>query len=410
VSRRAGIAAGVLALSVAGLLVGLAIRSGGCEGVTCALRLTEAPCDELGERDLNPSQQRVNPRRREPLLPRRSAGRLQIGFNDSAFLAGQATLLEDVALHRAAGSTIWRVPLDWRRLEPRPGEYDFAVADSIYCAALGAGIRPLFHLTGAPGWAAGEAADCQGPCLHPPLPSRLGELRAIAERVAIRYPQAAAIEAWNEPNLRQFWDRPDPHRYVGVLRAIYTGVKNGNPRLPVLGGSLSNNQQNHPLGSLSLSGFLNAMYVAGAARYMDAISFHPYPIHPLADPREHFGLALAQVRSAIARRKSPGARRLWVTEVGAGIVPSPISAPLTAEEQAQLMREIYARLDAAEDVDVAVFHTLVEPNERVASPRGFGWVTPTTEGGFFPKPVYCSFAALLAERLDCDEPVPLPSA
>jgi hypothetical protein len=409
VSRRAGIAAGIVAVAVAALSIGLVVGSGSkCGGATCDLRLVEAPCDQLGDRDLNPADERINPRRREPLLPARQDGRLQVGFNDSAFEAGQASLLENAALHRAAGSTIWRIPLDWRRLEPQPGEYDFGVGDAVYCAALGAGIKPLFHLTGAPAWAADETIPCNGPCLHPPLPSNLDELGAIAERVAIRYPEAAAIEAWNEPNLRQFWDRPDPERYFQVLRAIYTGVKNGNPRMPVLGGSLSNNQQNHPLGSLSLPTFLNAIYSAGAGRYMDAISFHPYPLHPLDDPRQHFSRTLAQVRATIAHHEAPGARRLWVTEVGAGTVASPISAQLTPDQQAELMLEIYTRLDAAADVDVAVFHTLVDPNERVASPPGFGWVTPTTDREFFPKPAYCAFAERLAEPLDCSEPVPLP--
>jgi hypothetical protein len=313
-----------------------------------------------------------------------------------------------VALHRAAGSTLWRLPLDWRQLEPEPGQYDFAQADAVYCATLGVGMRPLFHLTGAPAWAADEAIPCSGPCLHPPLPGHLDDLRAIAERVAIRYPEAAAIEAWNEPNLMQFWDRPEPARYVGVLRAIYTGVKDGNPRMPVLGGSLSSNHEDRPPARISLSTFLNGIYAAGGARYMDALSVHPYPVHSLDDPRERFTRSLEQVRSIVARREAPGARRLWITEVGASTVPSPISAPLSPEQQAETLLQIYERLASARDVEVVLFHTLVDPNQRVASPPGFGWVTAEGDGEFVPKPVYCAFAALLAEPLDCGEPVPMP--
>jgi polysaccharide biosynthesis protein PslG len=412
VRGRTRITAGVLALCGVLVLATMAFArlDEGCEGVACDLRVATAPCEQLGERDLNPRNRPIAPRRRQPLLARRSDGHLPIGFNDAAYDAGQATLLEDVSLHRVVGSQLWRVPLSWPAVEPQPAAYDFSAPDTTYCAALSAGIQPVFHITAAPDWAADLTAPCipEPGCLRPPLPAYLDELQTFAELVATRYPEAAAIEVWNEPNVSRFWDRPDPVRYTGVLRAVYTGIKNGNPGMPVLGGALANNGEDDPPRGLSLTTFLDRMYAAGAGRYMDGISLHPYPRLALGDPREAFSRSLSEVREVIASHEAPGARRLWITEVGTSGVQSPISAPLSLDQQTETMRGVYAALDAAPDVDAAVFHTLVDPNELVASPPGFGFVTEEEDGDFAPKPIYCELAALLAEPIDCDEPVPLP--
>jgi hypothetical protein len=336
-----------------------------------------------------------------------------MGFNDSAYQAGQATPSEDATLQRKAGSTLWRTPLDWGKSEPEPGRLDLATTDAIYCAAVAAGLRPVFDISNAPAWATDAPGSCpQSSCPYPPSRRHYSDLTRFAEKVAIRYPRSAAIEAWNEPNLHEFWASPDPARYVVVLRAIYRGVKNGNPATPVLGGALSDNQTDDPgTGDLSLSTFLRGMYEHGAARDMDALSIHPYPLYPLRDPRELFDPSMRRARALAARYDGRGVRHLWITEVGAPTAPvGPASGPaLTPDQQAGTLLGIYRRADAATDVDAVMFHTLIDPNELIPGSPGFGWLVPADEAGdFSPKPTYCAFARLLARPLDCSTPLAPP--
>ena len=48
--------------------------------------------------------------------------------------------------------------------------------------------------------------------------------------VAQRYPEAAAIEIWNEPNVHWFWrPRPDPARYTELLVEALRGDQGRRP-------------------------------------------------------------------------------------------------------------------------------------------------------------------------------------
>ncbi len=334
-----------------------------------------------------------------------------MGFNDSAYLAGQATLEEDVALQHGAGSTLWRLPLSWSTAEPSQGEFDFSQTDPVYCAAVEAGIQPVMVLSDSPAWAADTSRPCPDSCVWPPTQEHDADLQRFAEAAAIRYPHAAAIEAWNEPNLHQYWADPDPADYVEVLRAIYQGIKDGNPSMTVLGGGFSNQQTDDPVtGNLSETTFLTGMYEAGAGSYMDALSVHPYPVYPLDDPRELFSPTMAAVRDIAAQYEGRGRRRLWVTELGAVTPPvGPTGFPFTPEQQASTLLGIYKRLNRAPDVDAVIFHTVIEPTAAIPGPPGFGWVLPRDAAGdFYPKPAYCAFAALLAHPIDCTQPVPVP--
>lgn len=162
-------------------------------------------------------------------------GLAPFGFNDGSILAGQASPDEIAVLHRDIGARLIRFALDWRRVEPQPQSYDFRAEDAIYCAAMRRGIAPVIVIAGAPAWAAVPAGDCVG-CLRPPKSEHLDSLAELARIVAERYPGAAAIEAWNEPNLGLFWESPDPAAYVNVLRAIREGVRQSRKPMPVLGG------------------------------------------------------------------------------------------------------------------------------------------------------------------------------
>ena len=241
---------------------------------------------------------------------------------------------------------------------------------------------------GSPRWALLGGQRCDRYCFAPPDRSYDAELRAFAEQAAIRYPSAAAIEAWNEPNLDFFWNSPlpggpgpDPVRYTEVLRTIFEGVKSGNPDTVVLGGALSNAEYRGATPSWRLGDFLSAMYDNGARRWMDGLSFHPYPWGPRSGVPDLFHKTLDTVRATVAAR-DPG-RRLWPDEMGAGI--SVADGDFTEAEQSAELLKHYRELDDAPDVDAVVFHALIDDNH-------WGWLKPRNDAGHvYPRPVFCAF-------------------
>jgi hypothetical protein len=363
-------------------------------------------CPELGQTDGNPSDARVEPRLGEPLVPRRSDGRPPLGFNDYATwsIPPRATYAEDMALHRRVGSQIIRVALVWGHIERVRNRFAWQGSDPLYCAAIAAGLRPLFVLNSSPAWAVADPLKCTAsPCRHPPKPAYDYEFQQFATAAAIRYPQAL-FEVWNEPNLKLFWgSAPSPGRYVQLLRVAYRGVKNGTPAAPVLGGALSNNQ-NDLADKMSVRTFLRSMYAAGAAGHMDAVSFHPAPVFP--DPsREVATRTFEQVQGVLQEFGEGGRRHLVASELGASTTETGLERFTEAQQSASL-RSVYDLADSQDNVDAIVVHTLIDLPDPPEN-RGYGWVRRKDARGFMPKRVYCDFAAAFGTAIDCAQPIPL---
>ena len=359
------------------------------------------PCAEAGSRDLNPGNRAVPPRAG---TPRRPGGPLPYGFNDSAGLVGAVTLEQDLALQEAAGSSIWRLPLDWGAAEPEPNEFDFSASDEAYCTALEHRIDPQFHLTGVPPWALNDdARPCsEAPCVQPPAPEHDDALRRFSELAAIRYPAVAAIEAWNEPNFRSFWPSPDPARYAEVLAAIYEGVKDGAPKTIVLGGAVTNSPKDDPeTGSLSLSTFLSEIFAAGAAEHMDALSIHAYPIGLLGTEGDLFTPQVAEAQRLASAAAPDRELPLWVTEIGMPTVAGGFAPAVSEQDQAGQMVRAYGELEADPNAAAVLFHTLLDPGPEIPGGPGFGWFTAPTEGQVRPKPIVCAFRRLDAPNASC---------
>jgi hypothetical protein len=392
----AAVAAAVVVVAVVAAIV----RESGDEEVRA--EFPPPPACEAGAEDRNPEDEPVAPSRDKRLIPEVD-GHIPIGFNDSSHQRGWLTLDEALRLYELAGMTLTRLPLDWGAVETSPGELDFGDYDEIYCTALAAGVRPVWHLTGIPAWAAPDA-QCADPCVRPPEDEHLPQLERFAEIAAARYPRAAAVEAWNEPNLRGFWGgTPDPAAYADVLEAIYTGTKNGNPKMPVLGGALSNNPTDSETG-LSLRTFLAAMLEEGAAEHMDGFSFHPYPIQPVGTEGEQFTPAFDAARELL-EPVAPGIR-LWVTEAGVPTEQTPFAPPFPPDQQAAILADTFVRLDDDPDVDAALFHSLMDVPEGESGAPGFGFFTqPDEEGEIGVKPAVCTIRTAVGLGGECPQVV-----
>ena len=310
---------------------------------------------------------------------------------------GRRQRSKSAAIQRAAGSAIWRSVAQWQAIEPAPGRYDFATTDPVYCAALAAGLAPLFHITTTPSWAADPAFACRARCVSPPLPEHYPKLRRFAAALASRYPASIAIEAWNEPNLHLFWERPDPVRYVEVLREIDAGVDAVDPQMPVLLGGLSPVPADDPAtGDLGMVGFLSDAYAAGAAEHIDAVNLHVYPSAPGEVPRTVLQRTLDPARAVIApadgracaadldhRARRAGRRGRHPRGAGRGAG----GLLRGARSGSRRRRGALPHPDRAQPADRR------RRRIRLGDQRD-------ANGEFTPFPVFCRFAALLAEPLD----------
>src|SRR4051812_34356102 len=209
---------------------------------------------------------------------------MPFGFSDQAVMGKQLTATDDAALAARAGATTSRVTFDWRWAEPTQGDWRLSSYDAIYKADLAQGIRPVFVLLYAPQWAFAEGITCQQltqDCKYPPGPTHLDAWSMMVKKIATRYPLAAGIEVWNEPNDHTYWASDlDPAYYTTLLRTARETVQGAGSDIPVMGGALSGvNDQDEAASPqfMSYRTYLKGMYAAGAKGQMDRLSLHPYP-------------------------------------------------------------------------------------------------------------------------------------
>jgi hypothetical protein len=317
--------------------------------------------------------------------PAPAAPPFPFGFNDNAVHQHLVSPAADAQLTQRIGATSTRIAFDWRGAEPSPGQYRLTLYDDFYREMRARGIRPLFIFVYAPAWASNWGcnallSDCRA---QAPTPDHYADAGRMAALLAQRYPQAAGIELWNEPNLKEFWGpQPDPVAYGELLKSVYRAVKQAAPAMPVIGASLANGE---PTGFISPAQFLGGIYDAGAGASMDAIGVHPYPFS--ATSLANTFRTLDAVR-AVRNARGDTARPLWVTELGSTTTGT--EPPTSERQQADILVAAYRALRAMPDVGGIYFHTLVEPPYGITSAdTGYGIV----HADLSPKPAFCALAA-----------------
>lgn len=320
------------------------------------------------------------------------------GFNDNAGLYGQAPPTAAASAAQGAGATSVRLTVDWRNVEPVQGRRDFSRYDALYAAATAKGQRPLFVILFAPAWAR-PAGACPngGDCTVAPDPSHDADFAAFAAAVAKRYPQAAGIEVWNEPNLKAFWGgQPvDPARYTQLLEATYTAVKAAAPSMPVVTGGLAPyGGEDGTTPGLGVRQYLDGMYDAGAKGSYDGLGLHPYTSFDL-----WYGFrALTLVKESMANHGDPA--KLWFTELNVSTTGPQAVSP---DDQGRYLQRFIPRFRDRADVGGVWIHTLYDPSwaDATSTDRGYGVLTTTSQA----KPAYCVLAALYATNI-CATPAP----
>lgn len=264
-----------------------------------------------------------------------------------------------------------KLQIPWNLLEPQPGQFDplfYTYVIRVQDANVN-GFQVLLSFVDAPQWArpAGAREGFNGPPADPQTLANF--ITAFLNETKPQDRRVAAVEIWNEPNLRdREWDGAslDGGTYMRYFAAGYNAVKAIDPSITVITAGLA------PVGDLdgavSDRRFLQQMYDAGLAQYDAKIGVHPYGWGNTPDERcciegrpwgdnpvFFFQDTLYDYIDIIQRNGH--STQLWITEfgwgtykgVGAGggdVEPPPAGAEffnlVSAEQQAQYTVRAFA--------------------------------------------------------------------
>jgi polysaccharide biosynthesis protein PslG len=225
------------------------------------------------------------------------------------------TRADDNILQLAAGSGYdWMVQLvEWREIEPAPGEFFWEYADWLVRAAEYYRLDLVLRLDHPPDWALASTGNS---------PVDVAAYSAFVSRVAERYRgRILAYIIWNEPNLALEWDGqpPDPAGYTRLLCSARSALQTADPGAVVVSAGLA--PTNHTDASaMDDRLFLQEMYAAGAGECFDVLGAHPYGFaYPPQDPHNaHNGLNFARLCDlrAIMVAEGESDKPIWATELG----------------------------------------------------------------------------------------------
>jgi len=226
------------------------------------------------------------------------------------FGGSPAEIDRQIAVARTLHAKIVRTDVPWSSLEPlipsKINQGALAFLDHLMADASAAGIRVIATVDSSPCWASSAPTSLLHACVPGKSskanawpPSHPASYAAFVAYLAQRYgEQLAAIEVWNEPdhaNQHYFAGPEKERRYAAILQAAYSAIKQANPNVPVLAGSL--------VGANGV--FLRALYAAGIKGYYDGLAVHFYT------------LTLASLRSIHeVQLANEDPKPLWLDEFG----------------------------------------------------------------------------------------------
>jgi hypothetical protein len=331
------------------------------------------------------------------------------GFNENVVLGGAMSASQLATWDTRANANVDRYTLNWSGVYPGSATQtpNWTTYDQIYQALISAGIRPVIVVASAPSWAItpGGSNPCPSGQECAPTPDHYADYVKFVTQVAQRYPQAAAIEIWNEENDAVNWGTySDPSDYANLLAQSYTAIKAVEPGMTVLMGSLAERPFDQYGLTGQVTGMIDSEFLAdvysywnandGGHVYMDGIGVHPYPSNMSDAPAFQMLDRVRDVRDAYGNSSMP----LYITETGL----SPTLAGVTENQAARMDGQLATAL-AAPDVKGILFHTLVDVWGGVG--QGYGMLSSTGGGNYTALPSFCELAQVNGSSYSC----PLPT-
>ena len=233
------------------------------------------------------------------------------GFTEGASMMAlsQADLDKELDAASKTNAQWLRVLVDWSKVEPDKGKYDWTAVDRVIKSAKAHNLKVLANIAFTPRWARSNwFAFFTAP---PKNPADLGNFTKV---FAEKYKSSvSSYEIWNEPNLPLFFGWfVNAAVYTGLLKATYPAIKSVQPDATVVAAGPS-----RLTGTNSPPNFYQKIYAAGGKGFFDAAAAHPYvfPGGITADP-DHGWSDVARIHDVMAAN-GDGAKSIWLTEFGA---------------------------------------------------------------------------------------------
>lgn len=282
-----------------------------------------------------------------------------------------------IHLHRADGTTpwpfvkfgswrLWDAGVDWGKLEPVSGQWQFDKLDRLMALAAENGVEPLLTLGVTPTWAASRPTE---PFVYgaggASEPRDLADWENYVRQVSTRYKgRLRHLEVWNEPKFSDV--EPTKGAFfsgtvkdlVNLACAAKRVAREVDPNIRIVSP-----------GFTGAGDRLERFLKAGGKQCIDVVAFHFYAATP-----EKMHQRISDVRR-IMQQQGVGRLPLWNTEQGYEVVGprAPVPGPLgfgvadEASEAAYIVRSYALAADA--DVERFYFYSWERVLDKSLQPK-----------------------------------------
>ena len=209
------------------------------------------------------------------------------------------------------------------------GQSAWTKYDNIVSLAQQYGLRVVARIDSAPLWSHPGNPDPKAP----PDAAHMADFGDFVGTFVNRYRGSiAAIQVWNEPNLKGEWATGNPvnaAEYTDLLKVAYTAAKNVNPDIIVLAAPLATTFESLGYaGNLNELDYMQDMYDAGAKPYFDAMAANAYgttfaPEDPPSPDRLNF--RRVELLHDIMVKNGDANKAVWFNEYGWNSSPDDIT-------------------------------------------------------------------------------------
>ncbi|MDO8307087.1 MAG: fibronectin type III domain-containing protein [Actinomycetota bacterium] len=213
---------------------------------------------------------------------------------------------------------LWDMGVAWRDVNPAPGVWVWTVLDQRIAQVEAAGAKVLYVAGLTPEWAASSTdGDPRWGVGSASMPRDLSYYKDYLNELMSRYrSRIAAVEVWNEANLRTFWTGT-PVQMANLTALANNRIKANSPGTVVLAASTTTRLP------ASMRNFF-APYAAAMEPMgfpFDAWSIHTYPAGNASPVERYSGITdwTSILMGAVSNDDRAAAKQVWDTEVNYGL-------------------------------------------------------------------------------------------
>jgi hypothetical protein len=212
-----------------------------------------------------------------------------VGQSTEQGFASDAALDQQMGLMASSGVESVRIPVPWEAIEPAMGVYAFGGLDRLVAAAARHGLNIVVNVSYTPVWESPQPTSPEASGFAPKDPKPFA---ALMRQLVLRYGPSGTLwkldprptrtygvrqwQIWNEEDAPWYWRGQSwPRSYTTLLAGAYRAIHAVDRGATVIAGSLvASSSSESPWVALG------QMYRAGAKKFFDEISVHPFTNNP----------------------------------------------------------------------------------------------------------------------------------